>query len=71
MGFEAPDNKFRDYQIWGEVHDGNAWFMGGVAGILMVAAVAGAMCRINRREFTIASEPSVHNVAPRRQSSPA
>jgi len=25
-------NFFRDYQIWGEVHDGNAWFMGGVAG---------------------------------------
>jgi CubicO group peptidase (beta-lactamase class C family) len=23
---------FRDYQIWGEVHDGNAWFMGGIAG---------------------------------------
>lgn len=23
---------FRDYQIWGEVHDGNAWFLGGVAG---------------------------------------
>ena len=23
---------FRNYQIWGEVHDGNAWFMGGVAG---------------------------------------
>lgn len=23
---------FRDYQIWGEVHDGNAYFMGGVAG---------------------------------------
>ena len=23
---------FRDDQIWGEVHDGNAWFMGGVAG---------------------------------------
>src|SRR5205814_7119066 len=23
---------FRVYQIWGEVHDGNAWFMGGVAG---------------------------------------
>lgn len=23
---------FRDYQIWGEVHDGNAWFMGGFAG---------------------------------------
>ena len=25
-------DSFRDYQIWGEVHDGNAWFMGGVAG---------------------------------------
>ena len=23
---------FRNYQIWGEVHDGNAWFMGGAAG---------------------------------------
>jgi CubicO group peptidase (beta-lactamase class C family) len=23
---------FREYQIWGEVHDGNAWFMGGIAG---------------------------------------
>ena len=23
---------FRNYQIWGEVHDGNAYFMGGVAG---------------------------------------
>ena len=28
----AVDGHFRDYQIWGEVHDGNAWFMGGVAG---------------------------------------
>lgn len=27
----AP-NFFRDYQIWGDVHDGNAWFMDGVAG---------------------------------------
>lgn len=25
-------NAFRNYQIWGEVHDGNAYFMGGVAG---------------------------------------
>jgi len=23
---------FREHQIWGEVHDGNAWFMGGIAG---------------------------------------
>ena len=39
MGYLAEDslawrggNTFRDYQIWGEVHDGNAWFSGGVAG---------------------------------------
>jgi CubicO group peptidase (beta-lactamase class C family) len=28
----TANSMFRDYQIWGEVHDGNAWFMGGVAG---------------------------------------
>ena len=26
------NSPFRNYQIWGEVHDGNAYFMGGVAG---------------------------------------
>ncbi len=34
-GFIQPggrSEKFRSYQIWGEVHDGNAWSMGGVAG---------------------------------------
>jgi CubicO group peptidase (beta-lactamase class C family) len=29
---ETAMNVFREHQIWGEVHDGNAWFMGGVAG---------------------------------------
>lgn len=28
----AGDPGLRDHQIWGEVHDGNAWFMGGVSG---------------------------------------
>jgi CubicO group peptidase (beta-lactamase class C family) len=28
----AEAGTFRNYQIWGEVHDGNAFFMGGVAG---------------------------------------
>jgi CubicO group peptidase (beta-lactamase class C family) len=28
----SPHFEFRDRMIWGEVHDGNAWFMGGVAG---------------------------------------
>ncbi|HSI87801.1 MAG TPA: serine hydrolase [Pyrinomonadaceae bacterium] len=27
-----PDSAFRDRLIWGEVHDGNAYFMGGAAG---------------------------------------
>lgn len=30
--FRIPRSAFRNYQIWGEVHDGNAWFMNGVAG---------------------------------------
>ncbi len=37
LGYEIefpyfPSTPFRDYQIWGEVHDGNAWFMNGVSG---------------------------------------
>jgi CubicO group peptidase (beta-lactamase class C family) len=28
----AGGSDFREYQIWGEVHDGNCWFMGGVSG---------------------------------------
>ena len=31
-GVTDMSSAFRDYQIWGEVHDGNAYFMGGVAG---------------------------------------
>ena len=31
-GRVSARNPFRDYQIWGQVHDGNAYFMGGVAG---------------------------------------
>jgi CubicO group peptidase (beta-lactamase class C family) len=27
-----PFKKFRNYMIWGEVNDGNAWYMGGMAG---------------------------------------
>jgi serine-type D-Ala-D-Ala carboxypeptidase len=37
LGYEIefpyfPYIPFRDYQIWGEVHDGNCWFMNGVSG---------------------------------------
>ncbi|HVF47614.1 MAG TPA: serine hydrolase [Pyrinomonadaceae bacterium] len=37
---------FRDYQIWGEVHDGNAYFMGGVAGHAGLFSTATEVCKI-------------------------
>ncbi|MEO8650089.1 MAG: serine hydrolase [Acidobacteriota bacterium] len=35
------DAAIRKYQIWGEVHDGNAWFMNGVAGHAGLFSTAG------------------------------
>jgi len=32
LGYDISGYGWREYQIWGEVHDGNAWAMGGVAG---------------------------------------
>jgi len=32
LELSALNGHFRDHLIWGEVHDGNAWFMGGTAG---------------------------------------
>ncbi len=32
LGFQDSDYTWRDYQIWGEVHDNNCYFMNGVAG---------------------------------------
>ena len=32
QGFDVSKYKWRDYQIWGEVHDGNCYFMNGVSG---------------------------------------
>jgi CubicO group peptidase (beta-lactamase class C family) len=37
---------FRNYQIWGEVHDGNAYFMGGVAGHAGVFSTAEEVFKI-------------------------
>jgi CubicO group peptidase (beta-lactamase class C family) len=31
-GYDISGFEWRDYQIWGEVHDGNAWFLDGVSG---------------------------------------
>lgn len=32
LGYDVSKYKFRDYQIWGEVHDGNCYFINGVSG---------------------------------------
>ena len=32
LGFDVSKYNWRDYQIWGEVHDGNCYFMHGVSG---------------------------------------
>lgn len=32
LGYDVSNHDWRDYQICGEVHDGNAWFMDGVSG---------------------------------------
>lgn len=43
----TPDpDCFRRYQIWGEVHDGNAYFMGGVAGHAGLFSTAEEVFRI-------------------------
>ena len=42
----GSQNQFRDYQIWGEVHDGNAYFMGGLAGHAGLFSTAEEVFRI-------------------------
>ena len=32
LSFNVEDFAWRDYQIWGEVHDGNCWFLDGCSG---------------------------------------
>jgi CubicO group peptidase (beta-lactamase class C family) len=43
---ESSSIHFRDELIWGEVHDGNAWFMGGVAGHAGLFSTAEEVFRI-------------------------
>jgi serine-type D-Ala-D-Ala carboxypeptidase len=45
MGFQIPE-ELRSGVIWGEVHDGNAYFMGGAAGHAGLFATAGETLRI-------------------------
>ena len=51
LGYSPPANvtgsqAFRNYQIWGEVHDGNAYFMGRVAGHAGLFSTAEEVFRI-------------------------
>jgi CubicO group peptidase (beta-lactamase class C family) len=50
LGFDGTFNPqpstLRPQTIWGEVHDGNAWFMGGVAGHAGLFSTAEEVCKI-------------------------
>jgi CubicO group peptidase (beta-lactamase class C family) len=48
-------DKFRNYQIWGEVHDGNCRFMDGVSGHAGLFSNAGEICKIARQFLPAAS----------------
>ena len=49
QGYELDGFKFRKYQIWGEVHDGNAWFMGGIAGHAGLFSTAAEVLELARQ----------------------
>ncbi len=45
-GIELKAGSLRSEAIWGQVHDGNAWFMGGVAGHAGLFGTAGDVLRL-------------------------
>ncbi len=46
LGYDVSNYKWRDYQIWGEVHDGNCYFMNGVSGHAGLFSTAEETCFI-------------------------
>ena len=59
-GFDVSKCDWRDYQIWGEVHDGNCYFMDGVsghAGLFSNASDAFKLARQFLAEETILLKP--------------
>lgn len=48
-GYDVSVYNWRDYQIWGEVHDGNAWFLDGVSGHAGLFSTAEETFRIARQ----------------------
>jgi CubicO group peptidase (beta-lactamase class C family) len=53
-GLDAPQKNFRTSPIWGEVHDGNAYFLGGAAGHAGLFSTAAETFKI-ARQFLAAS----------------
>lgn len=49
QGFDVEKYKWRDYQIWGEVHDGNCFFMNGVSGHAGLFSTAEEVFKIARQ----------------------
>jgi CubicO group peptidase (beta-lactamase class C family) len=49
LGYDVSRYDWRDYQIWGEVHDGNCWFMKGVSGHAGLFSTAEETFRIARQ----------------------
>jgi len=49
LGYDVSSYKWRDYQIWGEVHDGNCSFMNGVSGHAGLFSTAAETCLIARQ----------------------
>ncbi len=48
-GFDVSKYDWRDYQLWGEVHDGNCWFMNGVSGHAGLFSTAEEIFKIARQ----------------------
>lgn len=48
-GIQNPKSKIRNRIVWGEVHDGNAWFMNGVSGHAGLFSTAGETFKIARQ----------------------
>jgi serine-type D-Ala-D-Ala carboxypeptidase len=46
LGFDVSNYHWRDYQIWGEVHDGNCYFLRGVSGHAGLFSSAGEVFQI-------------------------
>jgi len=49
LGYEISNYKWRDYQIWGEVHDGNCHFMNDVSGHAGLFSTAFEIFKIARQ----------------------